>query len=119
MGPQELEDRLVSFAVRIGDVADALPDSHMGRHVARQIVRSGTAPAPNYAEGCAAESRRDFAHKLSIALKELRETRIWLRVIRDGKLLTPERLDPLQDETNQLCKILSSSILTAKENDSS
>jgi four helix bundle protein len=118
MEPQEMEDRLVSFAVRIGRVADALPDSQMGRHVAGQIVRSGTAPAPNYAEGCAAESRRDFAHKLSIALKELRETRIWLRIIRDGKLLSPERLDALQDETNQLCKILSSSILTAKENDS-
>lgn len=118
MNPEELEDRLVSFAVRIGRVADALPDSRMGHHVADQIVRSGTAPAPHYAEGCAAESRRDFAHKLSITPKELRETQIWLRIIRDGELLSPDRLDALQNETNQLCKIIASSILTAKENDS-
>jgi four helix bundle protein len=79
--PEELENRLVDFAVRIGNVADALPDTQLGRHISGQMVRSGTTAAPNYAEGCAEESRRDFAHKLSIGLKELRETKTWLRII--------------------------------------
>lgn len=118
MAPKELEDRPGSFAVPIGKVADALPNTRLGPHIADQIAGSGTAAAPNYAEGCAAESHRDFAHKLSIALKELRKTRIWLRINRDGELLSPDRLDALQNETNQFCKIISSSVLTAKENNS-
>ena len=75
MTSDELLERLIDFAVRVGKVVDALPDTRMGRHVAGQLVRSGTSPAPNYEEGCAAESRADFIHKLSICLKELRESR--------------------------------------------
>jgi four helix bundle protein len=117
MRPEELEERLIDFAVRVGKVVDALPTSRLGRHIAGQIVRSGTSPAPNYAEGCAAESRRDFVHKLSISLKELRETRIWLRIIRQADLLPAARLTDLLDETNQLCRIIASSIVTARRND--
>lgn len=47
---QELEDRLLEFAVRVGGVVDALPDTRMGRHIAGQLVRCGTSAAPNYAE---------------------------------------------------------------------
>lgn len=114
LSSEQLEDRLIEFAVRIGAVADALPDSRLGKHVADQIVRSGTAPAPNYSEGCAAESRRDFAHKLSISLKELRETKTWLRIIRKADLLPAERLLKITDETDQLCAILSQSVHTVK-----
>lgn len=113
----ELEDRLIDFAVRIGKVADALPNTRLGRHIASQIVRSGTSAAPNYAEGCAAESRRDFAHKLSIGLKELRETKVWLRIIRKAELLPARRLHDVTREADQLCAILSRSVHTAKNND--
>jgi four helix bundle protein len=77
MTSDELLERLIDFAARVGKVVDALPDTRMGRHVAGQLVRSSTSPAPNYEEGCAAESRADFIHKLSICLKELRESRSW------------------------------------------
>lgn len=117
MTPEDLEDRLIDFAVRIGKVADALPDNRLGKHIADQIVRSGTSAAPNYAEGCAAESRRDFAHKLSIGLKELRETKTWLRIIRKADLLSARRLREVVDEADQLCAILSGSIHTSKEED--
>ncbi len=113
--PEDLEDRLVDFAVRIGNVADALLENRLGKHIAGQIVRSGTSPAPNYAEGCAAESRRDFAHKLSIGLKELRETKTWLRIIRKADLLPAQRLREIVDEADQLCAILSRSIHTSEE----
>ncbi len=66
MTPDELLERLINFAARVGKVVDALPDTRMGRHVGGQLVRSGTSPAPNYEEGCAAESRADFVHRLSI-----------------------------------------------------
>ena len=115
MTPEELEDRLIDFAVRIGNVADALPETPLGQHIADQILRSGTSPAPNYSEGCAAESRRDFAHKLSISLKELRETKTWLRIIRKSELLPAGRLHEITDETDQLCAILSQSVHTAKK----
>jgi four helix bundle protein len=114
MTPDELSDRLWKFAARIGKVVDALPDSRMGRHVAGQLVRCGTAPGPNYDEGCAAESRADFAHKLSIALKELKETRGWLRFCIIAELLTEKRIVPLLDEAEQLIRITASSIVTAK-----
>ena len=115
MTPERLENRLVDFAVRIGNVADALPDTRLGNHIAGQIVRSGTSPAPNYAEGCAAESRRDFAHKLSISLKELRETKTWLRIVRKADLLPAQRLRAITDEADQFCAILSRSIHTSQE----
>ena len=67
--PAELEDRLIDFAVRIINVVEALPNSKAGNHVARQLIRSGTAPAPNYGEAQSAESRKDFIHKMKIALK--------------------------------------------------
>ena len=81
MTPDELSQRLLNFAARIGRVVDELPDTKLARHVGSQLVRCGTSPGPNYEEGCAAESRRDFIHKLSICLKELRESRYWLRLI--------------------------------------
>ena len=112
----ELSDRLWHFAARIGKVVDALPEARVGRHVAGQLVRSGTAAAPNYDEGRVGESRADFVHKLKISLKELVETRGWLKYIVIAELLPKSRVDVLQDECDQLCKILTSSILTAKKN---
>lgn len=111
-----LEDRLLDFAARIGAVVDALPDTRLGRHVAGQLVRCGTSPAPNYAEACAAESRADFVHKLSIVLKELRESRVWLRLCVKSRLLPAAKLNALIDEATQLMKIIAKSIVTAKAN---
>lgn len=72
----EMEDRLIDFAVRIIKVADALPNTSVGKHVACQLMRSGTSPAPNHAEARGAESSADFVHKLKIALKELNESSV-------------------------------------------
>jgi len=113
---EQLEDRLLDFSARVGKVVDALPDTRLGRHVASQMVRSGTSPAPNYAESRAAESRRDFVHKLGICLKELRETRCWLRLTLRAQLLPAKRLTSLLDECEQLISIMVKSIVTAKSN---
>jgi four helix bundle protein len=116
MNKEELLERLLNFAVRTGKVCDALPDTQLGRHISGQLVRSGTSPAPNYAEGCAGESRDDFVHKLSISLKELRESNVWLRLILKAKLLPENRLGKLIIESSELCNIFGKSVATAKLN---
>src|SRR5215475_11545489 len=83
----ELEDRLINFAVRIIKLTANMPKTPAGKHIAGQILRSGTSPAPNYGEARGAESHADFVHKLGIVLKELNETFIWLRVIERSELL--------------------------------
>ena len=113
---EDLEDRLLDFAARVGKLVEALPDTRLGRHVAGQLVRSGTSPAPNYAEACAAESKKDFIHKLGIALKELRESRVWIKLILKSDMLPADRIEPLLDESNQLCNIIGKSVVTAKAN---
>jgi four helix bundle protein len=114
MTPQELSDRLWQFAARIAKVVDALPNTRVGRHIASQIVRSGIAPAPNYEEARSAESRADFVHKVNVALKELVETRGWLKFIILAGLLPAKRVAVLVEECDQLCRILGKSIATAK-----
>src|SRR5437667_12851453 len=109
-------ERLINFAARVGKVVDALPDTRMGRHIGGQLVRSGTSPAPNYEEACGAESRADFSHKLSICLKELRESRCWIRLIIRTEMLPEHRMGELLDACNTLCHIMGQSIVTAKKN---
>jgi len=82
----------------------------------QDIVRSGTSPAANYSEACAAESVRDFVHKLSIVLKELRESRVWIQLIIRANLLKKEQMADLEDEATQLMNIIGKSIVTAKQN---
>jgi four helix bundle protein len=77
----QLEERLIKFAVLVLELSAELPKTSAGRHIAAQIVRSGTAAAPNYAEARGAESRADFVHKLGIVQKELNETAVWLRIL--------------------------------------
>ena len=116
MTPEELSERLLNLAVRAGKVVDALPDTRLGRHIAGQLVCCGTSAAPNYEEACAAESRKDFIHKLGIVLKEIRETGCWLRMIVRGELLPGQRLEPLLEEVDQLRRNVGQSVNTAKTN---
>jgi len=101
----ELEDRLIEFAVRIVRLSSALPKTPAGKHIGGQILRSGTSPAPNYGEARGAESYADFVHKLRIVLKELNETSIWLRVNERSQLLKTELLVEITTENKDLCRI--------------
>ena len=113
----DLEERLIDFAVRVIRTAQSLPKTKTGNHISGQLIRSGTSPAPNYGEAQSAESRADFIHKMRVALKELRETRIWLLIIIKAKLIKPvSKLDALVDENNQLISIFVASITTAIQN---
>jgi four helix bundle protein len=114
----DLEDRLIRFAIEIIQLAESLPKSKAANHIAGQLIRCGTSPAPNYGEAQGAESRSDFIHKMKICRKELRESKVWLKIVRKAPLVkksTPQ-VDPLIDENDQLISIFVSSIKTAKNN---
>ena len=110
----ELQHRLVSFAVKIIELAGHFPKTPAGRHVSGQILRSGTSPAPNYGEARGAESRADFVHKLRIAVKELNETGIWLVIILEARMAPAVYAENLIKENRELACILGSSIRTAQ-----
>lgn len=113
----DLEERLIDFAVRIIRTAESLPKTKLGNHIAGQLIRCGTSPAPNYGEAQSAESIADFLHKMKVCLKELRETRVWLLMIVRTRLIKPEsKLESLIDENNELISIFVKSVNTAKKN---
>ncbi len=112
----DIEERLIEFAVRIVKLCNAMPKNPAGRHLGNQLVRSGTSPAFNYGEARAAESKRDFVHKMRIVHKELNESNINLKIIHRSELLSEKRLSGLMDECDQLCRITNASIQTALGN---
>ena len=112
----DLEERLLDYAASMVRFAESLHRTAAGLHVANQLLRSGTSPMPNHGEAQAAESAADFVHKMSICLKELRETRRWLRLVQRVPLVrSPASADPLIQETEELIKIFYRSIATAKK----
>jgi len=98
----ELQERLIAFAVSIVEIASQLPRTHSGRHVYKQIIRSGSATAANYGEARAAESKSDFIHKLRIVLKELNETAVWLQIITRCSLVRQEKVVAIVAENQEL-----------------
>lgn len=114
----DLEDRLIDFSVMILDLSEKLPRSQAGIHIAGQIVRSGTSAAANYGEAQSAESRKDFIHKLKIATKELKETRIWLKIIKRKSYVDADVSESALEECKELIRIFGKSISTAESNGS-
>ena len=113
----DLEDRLIDFAVEIIKITECLYNTKAGNHIEGQLVRSGTSPALHYGEVQSAESRADFIHKLKILLKELRESRSAMKIIKKAPLT--EKTDLIDKgllECNELISIFVKSIETAKRN---
>jgi len=112
--PQVVEDRLLDYAARIIKVVEALPKSSAGRRIGDELLRSGTSVGAHYEEAQGGESHADFVHKLQIAVKELRESNYWLRLLRRSGKLPANRLTDILDESNQLRAMLSKAVATAK-----
>ncbi|RZB34018.1 MAG: hypothetical protein SRB2_03411 [Desulfobacteraceae bacterium Eth-SRB2] len=111
----DIQERLIDFPVSIIQLTTKFPKTLAGKHIAGQILRSGTSPAPNYAEARSAESSNDFIHKLKIALKELNETAVWLQIIIRSKMLPIEECIDLQKECDELCRIISTIVKTSQK----
>lgn len=112
----DLEDRMLEFTARLIKMVDALPTSRAGNHIAGQLLRCGASPFANHGEVQAAESRKDFIHKLGICLKELKEIKRWIRLIARLELIPIKSVRPLLIETEELIRIFSASIRTAERN---
>lgn len=113
----DLEERLIDFSVLIIELINNLPSNKAGNHLGGQLIRSGTSPALNYGEAQSGESRKDFIHKMKVALKELRETLVNLRIISKSQLLaTNDTLQNIIKENNELISIFVKSVKTAESN---
>ena len=110
----DLEKRLISFAAAIVRLTGKLPKTTQGRHICRQLLRSGTSAAANYGEARGAESRADFIHKLKIVFKELNETTIWPEVSSQSSVLPAETIVTILAENRELCRIIAASTKTAR-----
>jgi four helix bundle protein len=117
MPKNDLEERLINFAVAVIFIAQTMVRNYAGNHLSEQITRSSTSAALNYGEAQSAESRRDFIHKIKVVLKELRETLINLKIIYRANLNpNKEKIDELIKENNELISIFVTSVQTARQN---
>jgi four helix bundle protein len=112
----DLEDRLIDFTIVCSDIVEELPQTKLANHIGGQLIRSSSSGALNYGEAQSAESPNDFVHKLKVVLKELRESRVCLKIILRKPLLSSERVQPTLDECNELVAIFLKSIDTANRN---
>jgi four helix bundle protein len=114
MEQRDLNERLLEYGARIIKLVESLPRTLVGKRIGDQPLRSSTSVGANYEEAQGAESKSDFAHKLQITLKEVRESNYWLRLLAKAGTLPPERLTELIDESTQLRAMLSKAVATAK-----
>jgi four helix bundle protein len=110
----ELSERVLDYGLRTIKVVESLPKTLVGRRIGDQLLRSATSVGANFEEAQAAESRDDFVHKLQVALKELRESNYWLRLLAKAGALPEQRFAPLLDESNQLVAMLSKAVAKVK-----
>lgn len=113
---QELLDRTFWYGVNTAKFLSVIPDNHVINIYKRQLARSSSSIGANYEEAQAAESRRDFVHKVSICLKEARESTYWCRFILEltAGAEQKQKLDELTIEAQELKKIFSTIILSTK-----
>jgi four helix bundle protein len=112
----DIQERTFKFGVRIIKFVDKLPRTLSATELGRQLLRSGTSIAANMEEANGAESKSDFIHKVSIAYKEARETRMWLGMIKAAILPTTAEVAELLDECDEIVRILFAILRKARSN---
>jgi len=115
MNSDELKKRTNDFAHRCVKLAMALPETPLSRHVRMQLIRCSTSVAANYRAACLAQSKTDFAFKVSIVAEEADESAFWLEFIISEKLLKDKVVFPLHNEAEELTKIFVKSRRTVKD----
>lgn len=114
MNSDELKKRTNSFTHRCVKLAMALPDNSLGRHIKGQLIRCSTSVASNYRAACLAQSKTDFAFKISIVAEEADESAFWMDFTISEKLLEAKLALPLLQEAEELAKIFIKSRRTVK-----
>jgi four helix bundle protein len=113
---KHLQDRTKAFAIRIIKAFARLPKDEAARMIGRQFLRSGTSLAANYRSACRARSAADFISKISVVAEEADETLFWFELLLEAELVKMNLFEPLMKECEELLKIRSASLATAKRN---
>jgi four helix bundle protein len=111
-----IRDKSFSLAIRIVKLYQYLKSEKTEFVMSKQILRSGTSVGANIREAEQAESKKDFIHKLSIAQKEANETIYWLELLRATEFIDDKSFESIHQDTNEVMKIISKSIITSKKN---
>lgn len=111
-----IKNKAEKFSVRIVNLYKFLKSNFNENTLSKQLLRSGTSIAANTNEALDAESNKDFIHKFSIAQKECKETIYWIKLLFETKFLTKKQFDSINNDCNELYKIITSIILTKKQN---
>ena len=115
-GNKEIVKRTYKFAIRIVKLCQVLDDMPgVSRIMSKQLLRSGTSIGANVEEGQAGQTKQDFIYKMTISLKEARETKYWLRLLRDSDILSEKRLKPLIDESYEIANVLAQIIINNRK----
>ena len=113
---ENITQRTFELAVRIVKLAHVIArKSYIGQRIASQIIGAGTSVGANVEEAQAAESKADFIHKYRIALKEVRETKYWLRLVVSSYLIDNKRVASLLTEVDEISKIIAKIIINTKK----
>ncbi len=111
--PFDIKERTFLFSVRVVKLVRQLPRNVAGLEIGRQLIRAGTSVGANVEEAQSGESKRDFVHKMGIAVKEARESRYWLRIVK-ATLIQEAEIDALVQEADELVRILATIINKSK-----
>ena len=114
MDANELKQRTKQFSLRVIKLVDALPATRSTNVIGNQLLRAGTSVGANYRAALRGRSRPDFIAKLGIAIEEADESLYWMELLAEAELMTPERLNPLMQEANELISILTTTVKTAR-----
>lgn len=113
-----IKDRSFAFAVRVIRLFQYLTETKKEYVLSKQLLRSGTAIGALVREAQNAESTKDFIHKLGIAQKECDETIYWLELLKETEYINDKEFESINNEANELLKMIRSAILTSKKNNS-
>lgn len=113
---KDIEERTFNFALRIIKICQVLDKIYgIERTLSKQLLLSGTSVGANVQEAQSGQSKADFISKLSIALKESRETLYWIRLLEASQILSTQKLSAIKKEAEEITKILAAIIVSAKK----
>lgn len=118
MAERDLKKRTNEFAHRCVKLALTLPETVLGNHIKKQLIKCSASVASNYRAACIAQSKADFVSKLSIVIEEADESCFWMEFIIEEKLIDERQVDGLLDEGNELTSIFMTSRKTTKDRSS-
>jgi four helix bundle protein len=111
---KQMQTRTKAFAIRVIRMFQRLPRTDEARILGKQVLRSGTAVAANYRAACRSKSRADFISKLGTTVEETDETLLWIELLEDSGIVPLKKLEAIKAETDELLRVLSTSLDTAK-----